>query len=563
MGYRKVFNPWVGYTIRSYNQIKQSVLLKLGTKVPELTDQSESNPLVLITSMFSGVAEMLGYYIDNAASEAFITTARRFSSMVKLVRLIDYRVKAASAASCDLTLTFKSSSVITPLVADYLIPAGTEFSTNNGISFISLENITALTGATTVTVPVSQRTLDGPVLVGTTNGLADQAISIGIDYVDSTAVVTVDATLYERVDTFGFSGPNDKHYKIEISLDKVAYIVFGDGTNGEIPTSGQDVVATVYRTLGTGGMVNAGTITTLVTALALPSGIDEIDVNNQLDTVAGLGYESLESIRRRAPLSIRTLDRAVTKKDYEDIAEMNTGVDSAAVFYECGKYVTIYIAPEGGGIAQQVLMDSTELFVNQRKMVTTFIQIRPAGISHVVLKVEVFAKFGLSGIITKSDVEQAILDEWGFEPSYINRPFRISDIIALIDNLEKVDYLNLQQIRMIPYARPFNHQQALDYEMLTVSGTTKVNWRIQYVLSTDDYRIYKDNVLLVTIDDSTPTLLDGIVNITINPGPYTNGMEWLFVTYPVDTNIEFDDYSVPIIELADLDITVIEQLTTV
>ena len=58
------------------------------------------------------------------------------------------------------------------------------------------------------------------------------------------------------------------------------------------------------------------------------------------------------------------------------------------------------------------------------------------------------------------------------------------------------------------------------------------------------------------------TVLAGIIELTINPGPYTNGMEWLFITYPIDTNIELDDFSVPIINLVDLDITVTEQLTT-
>ncbi len=74
-------NPWVGYITRSYQQIKDSLLSRMVTNNPEITDHSESNILVIIIGMFAGIAEMLGYYIDNMAREAFIATARKFTSM--------------------------------------------------------------------------------------------------------------------------------------------------------------------------------------------------------------------------------------------------------------------------------------------------------------------------------------------------------------------------------------------------------------------------------------------------------------------------------------------------
>jgi len=52
-------NPWVGYITRSYKQIKSELLNRLGIAVPEITDHSPSNIMVIILDMFSGIAEML------------------------------------------------------------------------------------------------------------------------------------------------------------------------------------------------------------------------------------------------------------------------------------------------------------------------------------------------------------------------------------------------------------------------------------------------------------------------------------------------------------------------
>jgi len=140
-------NQWVGYLNRSYQQIKSSLLTRLGETVPEVTDHSESNILVVIISMFSGVTEQLNYYIDNMAREAFISTARRFSSLVKLTRLIDYRIKAAVPASVDLLLTLPDPLVfVVPGATSFTIPAGTEFTATNGIVFITYTDFVVTKG---------------------------------------------------------------------------------------------------------------------------------------------------------------------------------------------------------------------------------------------------------------------------------------------------------------------------------------------------------------------------------------------------------------------------------
>lgn len=52
-------------------------------------------------------------------------------------------------------------------------------------------------------------------------------------YVEGSAVLKLGGILWTLVETLGYSGPNDKHYMVELTEDQKPYIVFGDGMYGE------------------------------------------------------------------------------------------------------------------------------------------------------------------------------------------------------------------------------------------------------------------------------------------------------------------------------------------
>lgn len=547
-------NPWVGYTIRSYNQIKNSVLTRLGQSNPEVTDHSESNILVIIISIFAGIAEMLGYYIDNMARESFISTCRKYSSAIKLVKLIDYRVKASNPSSVDVLMVFDSATT-----GAFNIPAGTEVQTGNGISFITEEVIVVPIGSTSINLPVKQITEVNAQNLGTTTGIVDQVINLPLDYADNTAVLDINGDIWVLQKTLGFSTPTDKHFVVEISISKIPYIRFGDGINGAIPPGGQPVLADYYTTKGADGNVDPNTINSLVTALVIP-GVSSITVNNALSAVAGTDVEDLARIKRSAPLSIRTLDRAVTRQDYKDVTLLTPGVDKAAIYFQCGKFIELFVTPVGGGIAQSTLLNDVFDFVSERKMITTFLEPRPAGETYLDIELLVTARFRMDGVLTETECREKLLEEYSYDKSDINRKIRTSDIIALIDNLGKVDHVELIRLSSIPYARPDGHQVALDAEIHTLSASTAIaSWRINY--DGTNMRLFKDGIFKqnITIGVQTTTT-DNHLSILINTGAYVNGMDWEFKTYPYNKNLEIDDFSVPILRANDLIITVNEQL---
>lgn len=555
----KLQNPWVGYTNRSYLSIKNSLLNKLGEKAPEVTDHSESNILVMIISMFAGTVEMLNYYIDNMAREAFLPTARRYSSVVRHTRLIDYRIKASIPATADVQIKFTQNGQVTPTTNDFIIPLGTIFSTANGIQFVSNRLITVPTGSTIITVPVEQMTYNSNMLIGTVETLDDPVFSLGNNYVNNSLNLTVGGEPWERVDTLGLSGPLDKHYIVDISVDRIAYIRFGDGINGMMPNMAAELIGDYYTSEGKLGNVLENNITQ--TNFDLSQGGTNFEITNLTQASGGTDYEDIRRLKRSAPLHLRTLNRAVTTQDHIDIALLAPGVDKAAVEFNCGKQIGIYISPNGGGVASSTLLENTERYFEDKKMVGTFIDAKPAGISDIYLELTVTTKFRRNAIQTQEDVKNALLNAYSYDNSDINKKVRLSDIIALVDNLEKVDYLDLDQIYLIPYIRPLGHNETLVGDIKILHGSVeRLKWKLQYDGSV--MRLYKSNIHIASIAINTPyTDPLQILDITIQPGNYTTGQEWEFTTEPYNLNIETNDFSVPVLKEENLVINIIEQIT--
>lgn len=119
---------------------------------------------------------------------------------------------------------------------------------------------------------------------------------------------------WDQTPDFYGSGPRDRHYVLDNLTGEVR---FGDGQNGLIPPAGNgNIRMSVYRTGGgTIGNKPAGSITQLKTTLPYVR-----KVVNHLPATGGSEAESTDSLRKRAPRALRHGDRAVTLKDYEDLA---------------------------------------------------------------------------------------------------------------------------------------------------------------------------------------------------------------------------------------------------
>lgn len=566
-------NPWVTYLDRSYKSIKAAILTRMKTVVPEITDHSESNIFVVILGLFGGLVEQLNYYIDNVARESYISTARKYSSMIKLTRLIDYRVRAKIGSFGDVKITaVDSGGDPVYLSNDYTFSLGIIVEDAAGLEFITQEKATIFAGSSAVSIGVIQQVHNASVNIGTTTAVAGQAYQLHDDYQHDTLQITINAQTWELRQTLAFSGPTDRHFIVEVNALKEAWVVFGDGVNGDIPTAAQTIYATFYTCAGLGGNVPANTITIFDTADPADPGaeatFDHWESTNPLSSAGGIDEEDLERIRIHAPISLRTLDRAVTLIDYEQIAIMVPGVGKASVDTDrMLNTIDIYVAPEEGGIAAGALLTSVETYFETRRMLNTFVTAKASGESTLLINIEAMAKFRRDAAQAKTDIENALLEEYGFNKSSVNRPIRKSDVIALIDNLDKIDYLKLNSLSVVPYARTVIGTNALTWLVeITSLSTEVIEWRLAVINSTTA-RLWKVEggvydgdppIDVAEPGNTTYTSDDGVLKIGVW-GSYTIGDEWRFKTYPYNEDLEFSDFTIPVAYPSGLDVTVNSQ----
>lgn len=572
-------NTWVTYLDRGFKNIKASIIERLKVIVPEVTDLSDSNIFIIIIELFAGLVEQLNYYVDIIARELYITTARRYSSLIKITKLIDYEVKAKIGSTVDLKITLVDGTG-NPVNAtsNYILNSGIIVENSAGIQFLTQSKITIFAGSTYAIVGARQAVHVVNNNIGTTATSADQTYQLDEDYQHGTLQITIDSETWELKSTLSLSGPQDKHFMVRVNESKEAWVIFGDDTKGAIPPNGEIIYATYYICSGINGNVEAGTLTIFnaSTEPLPPAEASEIVVTNPLKSAGGLNEEGIDGIRKMAPLSLRTLNRAVTQQDYKDLALLVPGVGKVETsFNDQLKTIDIYIAPSEGGTASSQLKTDVENYFLTRKMISTYVSAIAAGETVLLMTLAVTAKFRRDATETENDIVTALIEEFGFNNSDVNRKIRKSDIIALVDNLDKVDYLELSDLSTIPYPRislGLNELSANWYVEVTAYSEEIVTWRL-HVYSATEARLYRKGpvgnetfdgtVQIHATDPGSTDFTSQDLSLKLGMwGIFSLGDEWLFKTYPYNEDIVLDDNTIPIIDTSKLNIIVTEQNIT-
>lgn len=455
-----ITNKWLNPYQRSYQQIKAKLVESLmGLKDPQgqklITDYSEGNILIIILSLFAAIAEVLHYYVDNMARETFLSTARRYDSVVKHGALVDYHARAAIAATVDVILS--RSITGNSIGAKLTIPQGTLFTDSSGNSWLSARDVIWYSNVTTCKVPIIQHerytasALNNMVIpTGDRVILNLGTLPNGKYYEQGSMSLQIGGETWVLVDTFAKSKPTDKHFMVSVDEALNPYIMFGDGTFGKKPAAGAKITNVVfYLTNGTQGNVKSNTITSVPSVIS--SSITDATVSNAYDAGGGSNYENFTMLKEHIPLSVKTLGVAITKEDFESLAMLVDGVNKAKADYECGRKLTIYISPDGGAVASSELINRVYNLLSQRAPMTTWLKVKSAGKVRIILEMDVTGKKSYKTAEIQTQILTALYNAYSPEQAQIGGSVRVSDIYALIDNLSTVDYLHLTKFYIKPW----------------------------------------------------------------------------------------------------------------
>jgi hypothetical protein len=138
--------------------------------------------------------------------------------------------------------------------------------------------------------------------------------------------VRVDGLLWHPVDSLAGRGPGERVYVLGTAPDGRTTVTFGDGERGARLPTGQENVRARYRFgAGAAGNLPPERITQPVTR---PLGVTA--VTNPVPATGGADPDGPGLARRRVPLSVSTLDRLLSVRDYADFARSRVGIGRAA-----------------------------------------------------------------------------------------------------------------------------------------------------------------------------------------------------------------------------------------
>lgn len=346
--------PQVDYTSRDYTSIREDLIALIPEYAPTWTNRDPADFGMTILEAVAYMGDLLNYYIDRSANEAFLATASQRENVLQIAKLLGYIPTASSASACTLTFQNSSASSITVPALTRVATSAVASATSNQIIFETDSAITVpakvglVNGSATVTA--TQGVTVSNEKIGTSNGQVNQQYKLANTNVISKSIsITISGINYQNVSYLIDYQGYDPVFSTYLNASGETYVIFGDNISGRVPPTNADIFATYRVGGGAEGNVAANTIKYILT-----NTVSGLSVNNQYISSSvtgaasgGADAESTDSIRTNAPLSVRALNRAVSLADYSSLVIQVTGVAKAISTADVYSSVTVYFAPYG------------------------------------------------------------------------------------------------------------------------------------------------------------------------------------------------------------------------
>jgi hypothetical protein len=401
-----------------------------------------------ITSIIDLLSYVTHYNAINAnlgLNETFIDTAQFRGSVVGHARQLGYTPRSASAPSASLDLTIND-----PSSQNLSLARGHRFRAkigNTTYNFVTDDDYQT-NDATFTDIRIVQGTFESTEVIFDTNSA--EKILIPSPDVDTTQIFV---EVYDTVDKVSFTVFNEAKELTSIESDSAVFflsenpdglfeISFGDGVVGRALEDG-NLVRVEYLVTKKEEANGAG-VFSLVDPIG---GTTNVGITVNQRAAGGAEREGIDSVRRNAPLSFASQNRAVVPNDFEAVIRENfANISSVKVWggedNEPPVYGKVFISaiPETGDV---LTLDEKDRLLNEVILPKSVITVTPELLDpeFLVITAEVFFKYDPSLTnLNREQLENRVVDAINeFDDNNLGKfdnVFRYSQFLQAIDDAD-------------------------------------------------------------------------------------------------------------------------------
>ena len=434
------------------------------------------------------VGDQLMFYIDAQSNQAYLRSATIPSFVIDIAHQLGYEVPTQQAAAGKVQFTFSGPATIDKF---YQVSSG-------NVRFITTRAISS-SQAGTVEVEAIQGSRFTESF--TAEGIQEESFilketDIIVDLTNPnpelrSPLVVVNGTTYDIVTTQVDSAPNRNSVVRKELPDGRSSLTFGDGIFGRRLVENESISITYRTEGGTKGNVQAGFIDTLSVAI---SNVDS--VTNLTAFSGGVERLTLQQIKDRTPLSLKTKAGAVSLPDYADILIANfpqvLTAKAAINTINKGIDLNIYVIPQAdevSNITDNTVLNSTLTdYIERHKTVGTKFLIKDGESIQMSLGIEVHLNSDASRAAVEADIRDQIaglfnLQTGGADSSGMKfqEPVKVVDLFDRLKGISGVARFETNRHTVIPRVEEFVASPNQDFYISKVdiyNGVDRNEWLI-------------------------------------------------------------------------------------
>lgn len=278
----------------------------------------------------------------------------------------------------------------------------------------------------------------------------------------STLEIYVNDLRWHETDSLAGQSPDSRLFVTKTDDEGKTRVIFGNGKEAaRLPTGMENIKARYRNGIGKPGNVAAGQVSLLV---ARPLGVKE--VINPLPASGGADRETTDQARANTPLALKALDRLVSVQDYEDFARLFAGIGKASAReLSDGQRRLVHVTIAG---ADDIPIDETsDLFQNLYQALLDagdphqplLLAVRELMFVVISANIRLLPDYLWEPVVTK--VRAALQDTFSVARRQLGQPLFLSEVIACIQAVPGVDYVDVDYLRGVPEKETINGRRQL------------------------------------------------------------------------------------------------------